>query len=215
MELKNIKSLVDRVVERHQLKDIEKNRIFVFIVREKKPSLSLKVLGEYDINSHDCTVHYAKAKSLYKSNQDYKKIVNEILNKYDNIDVDSNNLKPLFDKVRKFRETFELKVKDKPSLLTKSEYELHYRLLKEEIDEYFESVEEGDKPNTLKELVDVLYILMGCVLNHGMQDVFEDAFNEVHASNMSKLQDEKVLKRDDGKVLKGDDYFKADMNQFI
>ena len=42
-----------------------------------------------------------------------------------------------------------------------------------------------------------------------------EAFRRVHASNMSKLEDGKVLRRKDGKVEKGKDYKPADLKDLI
>ena len=54
----------------------------------------------------------------------------------------------------------------------------------------------------LDALADIGYILAGTIINHGMQEIYDDAFNEVHRSNMAKLVDGKVIRREDGKVLK-------------
>jgi len=58
--------------------------------------------------------------------------------------------------------------------------------------------------------------LCGTILKHGMQDVIIDVFNEIQASNMSKLDsDGKPILREDGKILKGPGYFKPDLSKFI
>ena len=65
-------------------------------------------------------------------------------------------------------------------------------------------------------LGDKLYILCGTILKHGMQDVIKAVFDEIHASNMSKLgEDGKPIYREDGKVLKGESYFKPNIKQFL
>jgi len=47
-------------------------------------------------------------------------------------------------------------------------------------------------------------------------ELFDDAFCEVHLSNMSKLgEDGKPVKREDGKVLKGPNYRPADIDAVI
>jgi predicted HAD superfamily Cof-like phosphohydrolase len=49
-----------------------------------------------------------------------------------------------------------------------------------------------------------------------MQHIIEDVFNEIHASNMSKLgEDGKPLLREDGKILKGPGFFKPNLAKFI
>jgi len=65
-------------------------------------------------------------------------------------------------------------------------------------------------------LADQLYILLGTMLAHGMQNVIAEVFDEVHRSNMSKLgEDGKPIKREDGKILKGPNYFKPDLGKII
>lgn len=216
MTLQQTKTIVNETLENYNLKDIESNRIFVYVARETHPNISNKELMEFGVSQQNCSIYYRKCKDMIDINPEYKKVVDEVFDKiYVREDVDSNNFGDMIDKVREFRDSFELKVKHKPSLVTKSEYDLHYKLLREEIDEYFEACEEGDKKEVLDAQVDILYILLGCVLHHGTQDVFEKAFDEIHASNMSKLENGKVLKREDGKVMKGKDYFKPDLDKFI
>jgi predicted HAD superfamily Cof-like phosphohydrolase len=61
-----------------------------------------------------------------------------------------------------------------------------------------------------------MYILCGTILKHGMQHIIEDVFEEIQASNMSKLgADGKPIYREDGKILKGENYFKPDISKFI
>ena len=61
-------------------------------------------------------------------------------------------------------------------------------------------------------LGDMLYILCGTIVSHGMQDVMGDVFRTIQASNMSKLgPDGRPIYRADGKVLKGPGYFKPDI----
>ena len=65
-------------------------------------------------------------------------------------------------------------------------------------------------------LGDMLYILCGTIIEHGMQDLIEDVFEEIQKSNMSKLgTDGNPIYREDGKVLKGPNYFKPNFNKFF
>jgi len=58
--------------------------------------------------------------------------------------------------------------------------------------------------------------LCGTILKHGMQDIIEKVFDEIHSSNMSKVgEDGKAIMREDGKILKGPNYFKPNLKQFI
>lgn len=79
----------------------------------------------------------------------------------------------------------------------------------------FQTVEfRGAVTNLVKELADLQYVLSGFVVSSGIQGFFDEAFDEVHRSNMSKLEDGKVLRREDGKILKGKNYQPATMKHF-
>ena len=92
--------------------------------------------------------------------------------------------------------------------------ELRIKLLTE-VQEYAEAARAGDLVEVLDALADIGYILAGTVINHGMQDIYDDAFNEVHRSNMAKLVDGKVLRREDGKVLKPEGWQPPQLSQFL
>ena len=88
--------------------------------------------------------------------------------------------------------------------------------MKEENDEYLEACYAKDLVEIADALGDQLYILCGTILKHGMQHIIEDVFNEIQASNMSKLGDDgKPVLRADGKILKGLNYFKPNIKQFL
>jgi predicted HAD superfamily Cof-like phosphohydrolase len=94
--------------------------------------------------------------------------------------------------------------------------QLRYRLMDEENREYLEAARRGDLVEVADALGDMLYILCGTILEHGMQHKIEEVFEEIQRSNMSKLgADGKPLYREDGKVLKGPDYFKPDIKSIL
>tara|TARA_B100000287_G_C20672582_1_gene793939 strand:- start:4553 stop:4933 length:381 start_codon:yes stop_codon:yes gene_type:complete len=115
----------------------------------------------------------------------------------------------------KFNKTFGLPVAKKPTLLNSKEYNLKYNLLKEELDEYHQACANDDMLEISDALVDIAYVLYGMVVHHGLSNVFDDMFQEVHNSNMSKLENGKVLRRTDGKILKGSEFFKPNLKQFL
>ena len=87
------------------------------------------------------------------------------------------------------------------------------------MEKQLKAVEECDE-NSLVGIADALgdqlYILCGTILKHGMQHIIEEVFDEIQASNMSKLGDDgKPILREDGKILKGPGYFKPDLSKFI
>jgi predicted HAD superfamily Cof-like phosphohydrolase len=88
--------------------------------------------------------------------------------------------------------------------------------MKEENEEYWDAVNKGDLVEIADALGDMLYILCGTIVSHGLQDKIEQVFDEIQRSNMSKLgPDGKPIYRADGKVLKGPKYFKPDLAQFF
>lgn len=103
-----------------------------------------------------------------------------------------------------------------PRPLDKEGYELRYKLMAEENDEYLQACEDNSLVEIADALGDQLYILCGTILRHGMQHIIEDVFDEIQASNMSKLgEDGKPVLREDGKILKGPGFFRPDLTKFI
>ena len=88
--------------------------------------------------------------------------------------------------------------------------------MKEENDEYLEAVQNKDIIETADALGDMLYILCGTIIEHGMQEKITEVFDEIQRSNMSKLGPNGLpVYRDDGKVLKGPHYFKPDIKAVL
>lgn len=86
----------------------------------------------------------------------------------------------------------------------------------EENEEYLEAALAGDAVEVADALGDMMYILCGTILSHGMQHIIEEIFEEIQASNMSKLgADGKPIYREDGKVMKGPNYFKPNIGAIL
>lgn len=119
--------------------------------------------------------------------------------------------------VEQFHRAFGLGVQDSPKAdLGPAKNALRFNLMDEENKEYLEAAERGDLVEVADALGDMLYILCGTILEHGMQDKIEAVFNEIQRSNMSKLgKDGKPIYREDGKVLKGPNYFKPDIETVL
>jgi predicted HAD superfamily Cof-like phosphohydrolase len=93
---------------------------------------------------------------------------------------------------------------------------LRYELMREENEEYFEAVQNHDLTEIADALGDMLYILCGTIIEHGLQHKIEEVFDEIQRSNMSKLgADGKPIYREDGKVMKGPNYFKPDFSKIL
>ncbi len=93
---------------------------------------------------------------------------------------------------------------------------LRYNLMKEENEEYLEAVQNNDLVEIADALGDMMYILCGTIIEHGLQHKIEEVFDEIQRSNMSKLgTDGTPIYREDGKVMKGPNYFKPDFSKIL
>ena len=119
--------------------------------------------------------------------------------------------------VQEFHEAFGLGIQHKPTAqLDMNKIKLRFNLMAEENEEYLEAANENDLVEVADALGDMLYILCGTILEHGMQHKIEEVFNEIQRSNMSKLgADGKPIYREDGKVMKGPNYFKPNILEIV
>lgn len=126
-------------------------------------------------------------------------------------------MKRILEAVREFHETYNLAVREKPTVLIPEEQPLlRYNLMAEENKEYLEASQNKDLAEVADALGDMLYILCGTILDHGLQYKIEEVFDEIHKSNMSKLDTNgNPIYREDGKVLKGPNFSKPDLLKII
>ena len=119
--------------------------------------------------------------------------------------------------VKEFHTAFGLGIEEKPvANLRRPKNLLRYNLMKEENEEYLEAANNNDLIEVADALGDMLYILCGTIIEHGMQHKIEEIFYEIQSSNMSKLgADGKPIYREDGKVLKGPNYFKPQIKRIL
>jgi predicted HAD superfamily Cof-like phosphohydrolase len=88
--------------------------------------------------------------------------------------------------------------------------------VKEENEEYLAAANAGDLVEIADALGDMLYILAGTIIEHGMQDKIAEVFDEIQRSNMSKLGDDgNPIFRNDGKVLNRPNYSKPDIQRIL
>ena len=119
-----------------------------------------------------------------------------------------------FNKVGIFMKTFGQEVKSKPSFSTDKINKLRIDLIKEELDELKEAMDNNDLLEVADALTDILYVTYGA--GHAFGINLDKCFEEVQNSNMSKLSsDGKPIYNDKGKVMKGSNYFKPDLTKFI
>ncbi|MDB4533604.1 nucleoside triphosphate pyrophosphohydrolase family protein [Vicingaceae bacterium] len=121
------------------------------------------------------------------------------------------------DMVKEFHEAFKIGNEEAPiAVIDKKDYRLRYELMKEENEEYLEAAENGDLVEIADACGDMLYILCGTLLKHGLQYKIEEVFKEIQSSNMSKLDENgEPIYRKDGKVLKSELYFKPDIQSIL
>lgn len=120
------------------------------------------------------------------------------------------------EQVKTFMTTFGQPVLDTPTIPSADRIELRRRLSQEELDEFTVAAAAGDIVEVADALTDRLYVLLGDYLEFGLGGLLEVLFDEVQASNMSKLdKDGKVLYREDGKILKSDQFFKPDLKTIV
>ena len=119
-----------------------------------------------------------------------------------------------FNKVKTFMETFSQEVKIKPSFSTDKINSLRYDLIKEELEELKEAMENKDLLEVADALTDILYVTYGA--GHAFGIDLDKCFEEVQNSNMSKLDENgKPIYNESGKVMKGPKYFKPDLTKFV
>ena len=119
-----------------------------------------------------------------------------------------------FSKVGTFMKTFGQDVKTKPSFSTDKINKLRIDLIKEELNELTEAMNNKDLLEVADALTDILYVTYGA--GHAFGIDLDKCFDEVQNSNMSKLgADGKPIYNESGKVMKGPDYYKPDLSKFI
>ena len=126
-------------------------------------------------------------------------------------------MKKYTDAVHKFHTAFGLWIKNEPTAnIGTAKNLLRFNLMKEENEEYLEAANANDLVEVADALGDMLYILAGTIIEHGMQYKIAEVFDEIQRSNMSKLgEDGHPIFREDGKVLKGPNYFKPNIGEIL
>ena len=119
-----------------------------------------------------------------------------------------------FNKVGTFMKTFGQEVKTKPSFSTDKINKLRLDLIKEELNELTDAMNNKDLLEVADALTDILYVTYGA--GHAFGINLDKCFDEVQNSNMSKLgEDGKPIFSEKGKVLKGPNYFKPNLLKIL
>lgn len=119
-----------------------------------------------------------------------------------------------FDLVGTFMQTFEQEVLTAPQFPSDKICQLRVDLIAEELQELKDAIADRNVVEVADALTDLLYVVYGA--GHAFGVELDLCFNEVHNSNMSKLDENgKVLKREDGKVMKSDRYWRPDLYKVL
>lgn len=132
----------------------------------------------------------------------------------------------MLEKIAEFNKANRVQENTFPGPVSKEEADLRYKLIFEELQEYKEAQEAGDTVGIADALGDLLYVVFQAVRVHGMSDIIEDVYGEIHRSNMTKLDDDgnPILNgvnceldptRPYGKVMKSKNYTPPNLAQFI
>lgn len=125
-------------------------------------------------------------------------------------------IKSTLEQVREFHETFKHNIEAYPAIPEQNRINLRIALIGEEFQELQDAIADKDLVEVLDALLDIEYVLMGTVLEFGLQDLFFEGFEEVHRSNMSKVWPDGVPHySENGKVIKPDTYSPANLKQFL
>ena len=119
-----------------------------------------------------------------------------------------------FEKVRLFMKTYGQEVKDKAGFSDAKTNKLRIDLIKEELEELTEAMQDKNLLEVADALTDILYVAYGA--GHAFGIDLDKCFEEVQNSNMSKLgEDGKPIYNEAGKVMKGPNYFKPDLSKYL
>lgn len=126
-------------------------------------------------------------------------------------------MKKQINHVALFHEVFKIGNATHPEAkLDTATVELRHRLMEEENEEYLEAAKAEDLVEIADALGDMMYILCGTILKHGLQHIIEEVFEEIQTSNMSKLDAEgKPIYREDGKIIKSELYVRPDIQKIL
>jgi len=113
--------------------------------------------------------------------------------------------------IREFNKAFDYPTPKEPTV--EANFKLRHTLIAEELREYYDACLDKDIIEIADAIGDMLYLVLGAAVEHGIN--INPVFDEIHRSNMSKLQDGKVIRREDGKVLKGENYFPPNIEKVL
>ena len=119
-----------------------------------------------------------------------------------------------FKDVKIFMETFGQIVRTKPEFPDRKTTQLRLDLIREELKELEEAINNKDLKEIADALTDILYVTYGAGYAYGID--LDKCFKEVQRANMSKLgKDGKPIYNEKGKVMKGPNYTAPNLKPFV
>jgi predicted HAD superfamily Cof-like phosphohydrolase len=100
------------------------------------------------------------------------------------------------EKVKEFHNTFGAPVLETPQIPEKDRSDLRVSLIQEELNELKTAISENNLTEIADACGDLMVVLSGTILEFGLGDKFDEIFDIIHKSNMSKAcKTEDVAKR--------------------
>lgn len=122
------------------------------------------------------------------------------------------NMKQQIEQLKEWCGAIDVAVPEKFIALSDERMTLRFALMEEENLEYMRAKSYAQIADALG---DMLYVLVGTILEHGLHDKIEEVFSEIHRSNMTKVVNGKVKRRFDGKILKPETYEKPNIEAIL
>jgi predicted HAD superfamily Cof-like phosphohydrolase len=121
-------------------------------------------------------------------------------------------MKKQIEQLKQWHDATGIATPNKITALLEERMSLRFALMEEENLEYMRARNYTEIADSIG---DMLYVLVGTILEHGLADKIEAIFDEIHRSNMTKVVDGKVIRRDDGKILKPEGYEKPNLKPIL
>lgn len=120
--------------------------------------------------------------------------------------------------VAEFHKTFQHPILEFPQIPSEARSNLRVALIAEELKELEEAIQAKDIVEIADALCDIQYVLSGAILEFGLKDKFNELFEEVQRSNMSKAckNEEEAIATQKHYALKGvSSYYKEVDGKFL
>lgn len=106
------------------------------------------------------------------------------------------------------------KIPSAPQQMVSDQAELYKKLIKEEVEEFWEAEAVSDDVEQIDACFDMMWVIIGYMKSRGWD--CEGIWDEGAKSNLSKIDPDtgKVIRREDGKILKPEGWKPPDFTKF-